>query len=185
MARQEAVSARLHLPCKSALRNLSGVAKSCLHGMGASFRPGWHKGDLMSVRTMARVWELSRHKGNDLLMLLAIADFADDDGKAYPSVNTLAEKCRMLGRGANKVLATLRSSGELEIRQNEGPKGTNLYRIVLTSKPLSNRTPPVQSDTPCPNGHPVQSDRPPCPNGPKTPVQMDRRTISEPPRTIR
>lgn len=101
----------------------------------------------MSVRTMARVWELSRHKGNDLLMLLAIADFADDDGKAYPSVNTLAEKCRMLGRGANKVLATLRASGELEIRQNEGPKGTNLYRIVLASEPLSNRTPPVQMDT--------------------------------------
>lgn len=101
----------------------------------------------MSVRTMARVWELSRHKGNDLLMLLAIADFADDDGKAYPSVNTLAEKCRMLGRGANKVLATLRASGELEIRQNEGPKGTNLYRIVLATDTLSKRTPPVQMDT--------------------------------------
>jgi len=31
---------------------------------------------------MARVWELSRNRGNDLLMLLAIADFSDDDGKA-------------------------------------------------------------------------------------------------------
>jgi len=101
----------------------------------------------MSVRTMAKVWESSQHRGNDLLMLLAIADFADDDGKAYPSVSTLAEKCRMQARGANKVLATLRASGELEIRHNEGPKGTNLYRVVLDAYTLSKRTPPVQMDT--------------------------------------
>jgi len=37
----------------------------------------------MSVRTMARVWEQSQHAGTNLLMLLAIADFADDDGQAY------------------------------------------------------------------------------------------------------
>ena len=40
----------------------------------------------MSVRTMARVWEFSSHAGTDLLMLLALADFADDDGNAYPAV---------------------------------------------------------------------------------------------------
>lgn len=101
----------------------------------------------MSVRTMARVWDLSNQRGNDLLMLLAIADFADDDGNAYPSVQTLAHKCRMQARNANKVLAALRASGELEIRQNEGPSGTNRYRIVLSLPSLSKRTPPVQMDT--------------------------------------
>ena len=120
----------------------------------------------MSVRTMARVWEYSSHKGNDLLMLLAIADFADDEGKAYPSVNTLAKKCRMQARGANKVLATLRASGELDIRQNEGPKGTNLYRVVLDAYPLSNRTPPVQMDTPSNRtAPPVQMDPLPLSHG--------------------
>ena len=96
---------------------------------------------------MARVWELSSTRGNDLLMLLAIADFADDEGNAYPAVSTLAEKCRIQGRGANKILASLRKIGELEIRQNEGPKGTNRYRITLPACPLSHRTPPVQMDT--------------------------------------
>ena len=51
---------------------------------------------------MARVWDKSRHAGSELLMLLAIADFADDDGKAYPAVSTLATKCRMTGRNAPK-----------------------------------------------------------------------------------
>lgn len=49
----------------------------------------------MSIRTMARVWDQSQHSGSELLMLLALADFADDDGNSYPAVPTLAAKCRM------------------------------------------------------------------------------------------
>jgi hypothetical protein len=82
---------------------------------------------------MTHVWERSRHAGSDLLMLLAIADFSDDEGNAYPSVATLATKCRMKARNAQYVLRTLMDSGELEIRVNEGPRGTNLYRIVFTN----------------------------------------------------
>lgn len=85
----------------------------------------------MSVRTMARVWAESTHSGTHLLMLLAIADFADDDGNAYPAVPTLAKKCRMQSRNANVILAALRASGELQVRPNEGPHGTNRYRIVM------------------------------------------------------
>lgn len=93
---------------------------------------------------MARVWELSRQKGTDLLMLLAIADFADDDGRAYPSVATLAAKCRITTtRHAIRVLRGLKDSGELEIRDNEGPRGTNLYRVTL-ARPLTPGSPLTQ-----------------------------------------
>lgn len=84
----------------------------------------------MSVRKMADVWEHSSHSGSKLLMLLAIADFADDDGRAYPSVATLAAKCRMKLRNANVILAALRESGELQVRFGSGPRGANSYRIV-------------------------------------------------------
>jgi hypothetical protein len=80
---------------------------------------------------MAKVWEASRHTGSDLLMLLAIADFADDNGNAYPSVSTLAAKCRMQPRNARYCLATLVDSGELKIHTNTGPKGTNRYGLVF------------------------------------------------------
>lgn len=85
----------------------------------------------MSVRTMARVWEHSRHSGTHLLMMLAIADFADDDGRAYPSVTTLAKKCRMQSRNANVILAALKASGELKVLTGQGPKNTNVYKIML------------------------------------------------------
>jgi hypothetical protein len=85
----------------------------------------------MSVRAMARVWAESRHSGSELLMLLAIADFADDQGNAYPAVATLAEKCRMKPRNANYVLAALQASGELKVTLNGGPRGSNRYKVML------------------------------------------------------
>ena len=85
----------------------------------------------MSVRTMARVWAESQRAGSELLMLLAIADFADDDGYAYPAVGTLAVKCRMGERNASYVLAALQECGELEVQKNMGPRGSNVYRILM------------------------------------------------------
>lgn len=96
---------------------------------------------------MAKVWELSQHGGTDLLMLLAIADFADDQGNAYPAVATLAEKCRMKPRNAQVILSALRDSGELDVRPNEGPKGTNLYRVTLASQGVQHSA-PLQGNAP-------------------------------------
>ena len=112
----------------------------------------------MSIRKMSEVWEYSRHNGTALLMLLAIADFSDDDGRAYPSVGSLAAKCRMKSRNANVILAALRDSGELEIRIGEGPRGTNLYRV----KPLQSfASPPVKHCTPAKEcSKPLQGNAP-------------------------
>lgn len=135
----------------------------------------------MSVRTMARVWEHSAHSGSNLLMLLAIADFADDDGRAYPSVPTLARKCRMKPRNANKVLAALRASGELDIVHGKGPRGTSIYRVKVDGQGLHCST-GVHSRTGCTAvPEPLScSTGAPCPAVPETPVLQDRQTITEP-----
>lgn len=83
----------------------------------------------MSHRSSSAVWNGSRHSGSDLVTMLAIADFADDDGRAYPSIGTLARKCRTSSRNMNLIIARLMLSGELAIRRGQGPHGTNLYRI--------------------------------------------------------
>lgn len=135
----------------------------------------------MSVRTMARVWECSQQSGSHLLMLLAIADFADDDGRAYPSVPTLARKCRMKPRNANKVLSALKASGELDIVHGKGPRGTSIYRVKVDAQGLHSST-GVHSRTGCPAvPEPLSaSASPPCPAVPETPVLQDSQTISEP-----
>ena len=109
----------------------------------------------MSVRAMAKVWERSRHSGSDLLVLLAIADFADDNGNAYPSVKTLAAKCRMKPRNARYCLAELTASDELRIQANTGPHGTNRYRLVFENMGR-HAVAPLQSGAGLQCGAPVQ-----------------------------
>lgn len=119
--------------------HLWGLSTACLLGVpcvatALPTRDGTPSTDerrSVSVRTLAAVWDHSRHAGPHLLMMLAIADFADDDGRAFPAVAKLAEKCRMKPRNAQTLLAVLRASGELEVLEGEGPRGTNLFHIRL------------------------------------------------------
>lgn len=107
----------------------------------------------MSIAWSTRVWNETQHSGTDMLMLLAIADYADANGEAFPAVKTLAKRCRMQVRNAQVILANLRASGELEVRVCAGPKGANVYRLVLGSKR-------VQADAPLQSPAPVQPDAP-------------------------
>lgn len=83
---------------------------------------------------MASVWEHSRQKGTALLMLLAIADNANDYGEAWPAVGTLARKCRMTVRNAQMLIKQLQEAGELVVSVQEGfPTATgktNIYTII-------------------------------------------------------
>lgn len=84
----------------------------------------------MSIRAMSRVWAASRQKGSALLLLLAIADFADDDGgNAFPSIATLAQKTRMSRRSVQLLVRKLAATGELHVRSAAGRKGVNVYEI--------------------------------------------------------
>ncbi len=83
----------------------------------------------MSIRVMAQVWAASKMKGSSLLLQLAIADHADDGGRAYPAVESLANKIRMGERQTRTLLRLLEARGELATGINEGPHGTNVYWV--------------------------------------------------------
>ena len=40
----------------------------------------------MSIRVMTQVWDTSEQKGSALLLLLALADHAADDGFCWPGI---------------------------------------------------------------------------------------------------
>lgn len=84
----------------------------------------------MSVYVTRYVWEHSRVSGTKLLVLLALADFATDEGLAWPSIEALAQKARISVRNAQYILRELEEAGEIEITRNAGRGKTNLYRIV-------------------------------------------------------
>lgn len=78
---------------------------------------------------MSEIWEHSKLSGTPLLLLLSLADHANDDRVCWPSVRHIAEKCRMTDRHARRLIHQLAEAGHLEIQEQAGPHGTNLYRI--------------------------------------------------------
>ena len=87
----------------------------------------------MSIEMMTLVWRHSRNKGSVLLMELAIADHAHDDGKgAYPSVYRLTRYARLSERNVQYLVRKLTASKEVAIIPNGGPKGTNAFEMGVT-----------------------------------------------------
>ncbi len=105
----------------------------------------------MSVRVMTWVWEHSRSQPAHRLVLLAIADCANDAGEqAYPSGATLAKKTGLSERGVRAALVGLASIGELHVEYKAGPRGCNRYRVVMKDHAPdagSQATPPGTSST--------------------------------------
>lgn len=68
----------------------------------------------MSIRVMTAVWDCGLYSGNKLLLLLAMADIAGDDGgDIYPSVATLAQKARIGRRTCQMLQRELVAEGVL------------------------------------------------------------------------
>jgi DNA-binding Lrp family transcriptional regulator len=80
---------------------------------------------------MSAVWEHSTQTLGARLVLLAIADYAHDDGTgAWPSVATLAKKVLMSPRNVQYALRKLEESGEI-VREGLHESGATIWRITL------------------------------------------------------
>lgn len=90
----------------------------------------------MSIKVMNAVWANAECSGSELLILLALADFADDNGEnIYPSMQTLARKSRMSDKQARRVVQNLVKLKLIEIVEaggwQRGRNRANSYRILL------------------------------------------------------
>jgi hypothetical protein len=89
----------------------------------------------MAVRILSLVWDQFPGGGSDLLALLALADWSDDNGRCYPSMNAIARKTRLSRSQAQRVVHRLIKDGYLQVTANAlggSPKQTCNYRIVLS-----------------------------------------------------
>jgi hypothetical protein len=101
----------------------------------------------MSIKLMSLIWEHATVGGSELLMLLALADYANDDGGSiYPSMQTLAKKSRLSVDQARRVIHKLINDGVIELVEEGGWKNgrnrSNEYRILPGGylHPASTRT---------------------------------------------
>ena len=88
----------------------------------------------MSVKVMTAVWDHSRAKGSALLLLLAIADNANDYGLAWPGIETLAQRTRIGKRATIKQLEKLEKTGELMIYRRSGQHNHYILNVNATDE---------------------------------------------------
>ncbi len=79
---------------------------------------------------MTEVWASSGATSTKRLMMLALADHANDEGWCYPSVIGLATKCCITERNAQLILRELEASGELITEPGAGRGHKNLYWVL-------------------------------------------------------
>jgi hypothetical protein len=88
----------------------------------------------MSIKIMTKLWENGPQNKTQLLVLLALADFANDEGHCWPSMATIAKKARLTDRGARKVVRQLEADGWLEVRTGSGRHRCNVYTVKTEPK---------------------------------------------------
>lgn len=89
----------------------------------------------MSIRRMADVWELDCGSHSTKLVLLAIADNANDDGVAWPGLGHLARKTNLTERGVMKIIDRIEEAGWLEREKRDGK--TTIYHLKHPFVPIS------------------------------------------------
>ena len=100
----------------------------------------------MSVQLMAQAWAMDIPQGQKMV-LLALADRANDDGECWPGQANLMQKCSMSERAIRDNLQRLEQAGLIEIEHrfdtDTHARKTNVYRLNFERKDAAK--PPADS----------------------------------------
>lgn len=84
----------------------------------------------MTAAITHAVWTRSKQRGAALLLLLALASYANRQGLAWPKLLTLARRARMSRRHVRSLLQVLAAGGEIEIEPYPSDRRRRRYRLV-------------------------------------------------------
>ncbi|MBK8050069.1 MAG: helix-turn-helix domain-containing protein [Anaerolineales bacterium] len=102
----------------------------------------------MSNKVRCRVWENSNQCGAARLLLLALAEHANDDGVCWPSISRLAKYSNVSERQTQRILKKLVADGEVELTVRTGGRGkTQCFIIKGYTDGISRETTTVAVDT--------------------------------------
>lgn len=95
----------------------------------------------MSIKVSSQVWEGLPKAGSELLTMLALADWADDNGRCFPAMETIAKKIRLSRSQAQRITHKLIEDGYLSVTGNStgGPPGSS-RRYQINLEALTTRT---------------------------------------------
>jgi hypothetical protein len=85
----------------------------------------------MGTEHLAAVWETSRQTGSNLVVLLAIASYSDQQGEWVVDQATLQRRARIGRRRVQQILDELVKSGELSVVSHHGRGKISTYQLLI------------------------------------------------------
>lgn len=88
----------------------------------------------MSIYAMSRAWSLQNLTATEKLVLLKLADNANDDGLCWPSQSTIARHTGVTRESVNRICRRLEEKGMIEIiqRKDGAVNLSNHYMLKIT-----------------------------------------------------
>lgn len=86
----------------------------------------------MSIKWMTWVWQSSPYSGERLLLHLALADYANDEGICFPSHHTLARKARCSTSWVSQTMRQMIKDDMIEVIERAGNGRGKVGRYRLT-----------------------------------------------------
>ncbi|MCA3274505.1 MAG: helix-turn-helix domain-containing protein, partial [Roseomonas sp.] len=86
----------------------------------------------MSHNLVRAVWERKDLDASERLVLLSLADHADEDGFCYPSVKRICERTSLAERTVQGTIKKLVGRGFVSVRYGQGRNGTNAFVVNAT-----------------------------------------------------
>ena len=108
----------------------------------------------MAVMLMAKAFTVQVGSAGKKLVLLKLADNANDKGECWPSYQHIADQCEISKRSAMNYINALIKDGLVEKSVRKGPKGnsTNIYLLKLWGEQAAphsaNDSPPSENPAP-------------------------------------
>lgn len=150
----------------------------------------------MAVRVLSLVWDGFPGGGSELLAMLALADWSDDNGRCYPSIAAISRKVRLSKSQTQRVVHGLIDDGYLKVTANAlggSPTQTRNYRIIFDrltgsahatgSVDATGRTHAAEGSHPCGgrgSAHATQTV-----SEPSTTVRVDAQALSSSTRKVK
>lgn len=124
----------------------------------------------MSIKVMSWVWDHSPYRDDALLIHLALADWANDEGMCWPKQSAIALKARCSVEHVRRVTKRMQQDGYLEIVSiSRGPGSSHKYQLKnptnggASNPTTSDQIPHIEEDNgphPSPNNRQEPSKEP-------------------------
>jgi hypothetical protein len=82
----------------------------------------------MSIRLMTYIWDSGPENQSERFVLLALADFANDEGICWPSIPTVANRTCLHARSVRRIIRRLEAAGWISIEPRDS--GSYIFRIA-------------------------------------------------------